>query len=184
MIMNLTNVRGATMIKCKQCSVAITESLAATITDQQLKVAKDPQNKRLICISCFCQNGMAFECPEHLREKPIPESVVIQQNIEKEEARKQRRIERKKGTIQVKTQTPGRIPRGDNRTVARWDLSKNGRLGRPKSAKIDGANTYACPICSIAVRRVHNFPGRTLDDVVEHMLEEGCYDKFLAEEER
>lgn len=168
--------------RCEQCNCEMNKSLSATITSQQLKVAKDPENSRLICVGCFCQNGMKFECPEELRQAPLPKELVKQRNEEKEERRKQKRIERKKAKPNTHT---SKVPNGEPRYVARWDLSKKGRLGRPKSARDgDDMPTYACPICSVAVKRVHNLPGRTLDDVVEHMLIDGCYDKFLAEEQR
>ena len=114
----------------------------------------------------------------HLKSEPLVIAVVEE---EQELERKEKRIDRKKA----------KIKRGDTvvphfgtlqRTI-RWELSKAGRIGKPKGGKNnEGANTYLCPICDIPVERKLNFPGRTLDDVVYHLELSGCYDKFLAEE--
>ena len=168
-------------MKCAQCNTAMSKSLASSITSQQSKIATDPENERLICIACFCSNGMKFECPEELRVAPLSKEVVALQNEEKEKARAERRVERRRKAITNKGNTA--IPNGDDRTVARWDISKNGRIGKPKGIKNDeGHNCWACPICGVACERRFNFPGRSLDDVVHHMLEDGCYARFLAEE--
>ena len=168
-------------MNCTQCNAKISKNLASSITTQQTKVASDPEKAALICIACFCSNGMKFECPEELRTAPLSKNVVALANEEKEKARAEKRVERKRKVISNKGATA--IPNGDDRTVARWDISKNGRIGKPVGIKNDeGYNSWACPICGVACERKFNFPGRSLDDVVHHMLDEGCYARFLAEE--
>lgn len=167
-------------MNCEQCNTEISDNLAGSITTQQEKVASDPENKRLICIACFCSNGMKFECPKELRMAPLPKEVVALQNEEREKSRKEKRVQRKKQAISTGAKA---VPNGDDRTVARWDISKNGRIGKPVGIKnSEGYNCWACPICNVACERKYNFPGRSLDDVVHHMLEDGCYARFLAEE--
>lgn len=167
-------------MNCEQCNCTVSENLAQSITSQQLKVAHDPENERLLCVACFCSNGMKFECPEELRMAPLSKEVVALQNEEREKKRKEKRVERKKRAISTGAKA---VPNGDDRTVARWDISKNGRIGKPVGIKnAEGHNCWACPICNMACERRFNFPGRSLDDVVHHMLEDGCYARFLAEE--
>lgn len=177
-VLNVHSLEVIQISQCEQCGVSISSNLAESITTQMLKIASDVDKARLICVACFCTNGRRFETAEHLHMEPL---MIYEFEEEQELERKEKRIVRKKQ----------KIKRGDTvvpnfstlKRVIRWELSKAGRIGKPKGGKNDeGANTYLCPICETPVERLFNFPGRSLDDVVQHLELSGCYDKFLAEE--
>lgn len=168
--------------QCSQCNLKIPQNLAETITAQQMKLAPDTENARLLCIACFCVNGCSFTTPEHLVSEPLPVRLT-DFTEEKESDRTEKRIDRKRKAIKTRSSTSVPSFATIQRTI-RWEISKSGRIGKPTGGKnSEGANTYLCPICDIPVERKHNFPGRSLDDVAHHLEVSGCYDKFLAEEE-
>jgi hypothetical protein len=167
-----------TISQCEQCGCKIDKNLAETITTQMVKIAPEGDEPRLMCVACFCANGNRFTTAAHLHMEPLDVSNVEE---EQELARKTKRIDRKKAKIKRgDTQVPNFSTL--KRTI-RWELSKAGRIGKPKGGKnAEGANTYLCPICEEPTERLFNHPGRSLDDVVHHLELSGCYDKFLAEE--
>ena len=169
-----------TISQCEQCSGKISKNLASSIVSQMQKLDEFGM-PRLICVACFCANGNSFITPEHMYTPPLTiEAEVVEE--ERELERKKSRIDRKKQAI--RTRGSDSVPNFSTlkRTI-RWELSKSGRIGKPVGGKnLEGANTYLCPICGVAVERLFNFPGRSLDDVVQHLELSGCYDMFLIEE--
>ena len=159
------------MLQCEQCGVLISESLASSLKAQQAKLSVEKKT-RLVCVTCFSLNGFKY-FPE---EDEAPLSATVREELAHQPKKEDKSTKESTILTKLKEVDISKLPT-DTRKRARYDLSKRGRIGRPNSLKVNGESLYECPQCGEPCTRTRDY-GKSLDDVVEHMLSTACYEAF------
>ena len=164
---------GAWSVKCEQCNVAMSVEIASKRMLQMSTHALG-ETVRNICIGCFDINGGSFV--EIDPESPLSARVRAELAHKSDAADKSTSSSR---ILRSTRKFTGTLPANLHKR-ARYDISKKGRLGKPVGAKLDGETVWECPICGSPCPRTRA-TARSLDDVVEHMVNSGEYENWEAE---
>ena len=159
------------MLNCEQCNVLISETLADSLRSQTAKLTTD-KHRRLVCVTCFSLNGFKY-FPE---KDEAPLSATVREELAHKPSKEDKSTKKSEILTTFKEVDVSKLPT-DPRKRARYDLSKRGRIGRPNTLTVDGLSLYECPQCGEPCARTRSH-GKSLDDVVEHLVSTACYEAF------
>tara|TARA_Y100000593_G_scaffold94859_1_gene196683 strand:+ start:1967 stop:2470 length:504 start_codon:yes stop_codon:yes gene_type:complete len=160
-------------MNCEQCGVKVDGALCSKRM-LQMAAKKPDETVRNICIGCFDNNGESFI--EKDPEPPLSARVREELAHQSDAADKSTTSSRVLRSIRQHT---GTLPANLHKR-ARYDISKKGRLGKPVGTKLNGETVWECPLCGSPCPRTRA-TARSLDDVVEHMINSGEYEIWEAE---